>query len=89
MDISRGYLDSKQQVVPAERPFEFFMNRFRLLEPCPHHEFTAFTGLALDSIKPAIDKAVQQGLLKNEQQQWQITDKGARFLNNLISLFID
>jgi putative oxygen-independent coproporphyrinogen III oxidase len=89
MDISRGYLDSKQQVVPAERPFEFFMNRFRLLEPCPHHEFTAYTGLKLDSIQPAIDKAVQQGLLQNEQQQWQITDKGARYLNNLLSLFID
>jgi oxygen-independent coproporphyrinogen-3 oxidase len=89
MDISRGYLDKKQQVVPAERPFEFFMNRFRLLEPCPHQEFTAYTGLELDSIQPAIDKAVQQGLLQNDKQQWQITDKGARYLNNLISLFID
>tara|TARA_R110002126_G_scaffold43475_20_gene124600 strand:+ start:1525 stop:2670 length:1146 start_codon:yes stop_codon:yes gene_type:complete len=89
MNISRGYLDSKQQVLAEDRAFEFFMNRFRLLEPCPHQDFTAFTGVPLASIEPAIDTAVQQGLLQRQQHHWQITDQGARYLNNLLSLFID
>ena len=89
MDISRGYLDSKEQVPAEDRPFEFFMNRFRLLEPCPHSEFSAYTGLPVSDIAPAINAAVAQQLLLDSGQHWQITDKGARYLNDLLTLFID
>jgi oxygen-independent coproporphyrinogen-3 oxidase len=89
MDISRGYLDSKEQVIAEDRPFEFFMNRFRLLEPCPQADFTAYTGLPLSSIQTAIDSAIHQQLLQRSEQHWQITDKGARYLNDLLTLFID
>ncbi|MDX1536615.1 radical SAM family heme chaperone HemW [Arsukibacterium sp.] len=89
MDIGRGYLDSKEQVPAEDRPFEFFMNRFRLLEPCPHADFTAYTGLPVSMIAPAINQAVQQQLLLDTGQHWQITDKGARYLNDLLTLFID
>ncbi|KKO45601.1 coproporphyrinogen III oxidase [Arsukibacterium ikkense] len=89
MEISRGYLDSQEQVLAEDRPFEFFMNRFRLLEPCPHSDFSAYTGLPLASIELAIASAVQQGLLHNKPQHWQVTDKGARYLNDLLTLFID
>ncbi|HAW91903.1 MULTISPECIES: radical SAM family heme chaperone HemW [unclassified Arsukibacterium] len=89
MDISRGYLDSKEQVLAEDRPFEFFMNRFRLLEPCPQADFTAYTGLPVSSIQLAIDNAVRQQLLHSTEQHWQITDKGARYLNDLLTLFID
>lgn len=89
MDISRGYLDSQQQVLAEDRPFEFFMNRFRLLEPCPHTDFSAYTGLALSSVEPAIASAVAQQLLQSEPHHWQVTEKGARYLNDLLTLFID
>lgn len=88
MDISRGYLDSREQVDAEDRPFEFFMNRFRLLEPCPISDFTAFTGLPLTTIADAIAEAEQKGLLTVTDNHWQITDKGARFLNDLLTLFI-
>ncbi|MCD1598064.1 radical SAM family heme chaperone HemW [Rheinheimera aquimaris] len=88
MDISRGYMDSRQQVEPEDRPFEFFMNRFRLLEPCPIDDFTALTGLPLSTISAAIDEAEQKQLITVTASHWQITDKGARYLNDLLTLFI-
>ena len=88
MDISRGYTDSREQVEPEDRPFEFFMNRFRLLEPCPIADFSAYTGLPLSDISAAIGEAEQKGLLTVSNSHWQITDKGARYLNDLLTLFI-
>jgi putative oxygen-independent coproporphyrinogen III oxidase len=88
MDISRGYMDSREQVAAEDRPFEFFMNRFRLLEPCPIADFTAYTGLPLSSISSAIAEAEQKQLLTVTDSHWQITDHGARYLNDLLTLFI-
>lgn len=88
MDISRGYVDSREQVEAEDRPFEFFMNRFRLLEPCPITDFSAYTGLPLSSISAAITAAEQKDLLTVTNTHWQITDKGARYLNDLLKLFI-
>lgn len=88
MDISRGYMDSREQVDTDDRPFEFFMNRFRLLEPCPIADFTAYTGLPLSCISSAIDAAEQKGLLTVSDSHWQVTELGARYLNDLLSLFI-
>ncbi|MDP5134536.1 radical SAM family heme chaperone HemW [Rheinheimera baltica] len=88
MDISRGYLDSREPVDCDDRPFEFFMNRFRLLEPCPKADFIAYTGLPLSAIEQAITEAEHKGLLSVSDSHWQITDKGARYLNDLLTLFI-
>ena len=88
MDISRGYMDSREQVDAEDRPFEFFMNRFRLLEPCPIADFTAYTGLPLSYISSAIAVAEQKGLLTVSDSHWQVTELGARYLNDLLSLFI-
>ncbi|GHG63868.1 YggW family oxidoreductase [Alishewanella longhuensis] len=88
MDLSRGYLDEKQQVEPEDRPFEFFMNRFRLLEPCPVSDFTAFTGLPLSTITEPITQALDKELLVQQPDSWQITPNGARYLNDLLTLFI-
>lgn len=88
MDISRGYMDSREQVDADDRPFEFFMNRFRLLEPCPIADFTAYTGLPLSCISSAIAAAEQKGLLTVSDSHWQVTELGARYLNDLLSLFI-
>lgn len=88
MDLSRGYLDEKQQVAAEDRPFEFFMNRFRLLEPCPINDFSAFTGLPLSYITEPITQALTKELLVEQPGAWQITPQGARYLNDLLTLFI-
>lgn len=88
MDLSRGYLDSTTVVVAEDLPFEFFMNRFRLLEACPKADFTAYTGLPVETVAPALARAVQLGLVSETPQHWQITPQGVRYLNELLQLFL-
>ncbi len=88
MDLSRAYLDERQQVAAEDRPFEFFMNRFRLVEPCPKADFTALTGLPLSLIATPLKEAVNKGLLHDTATHWQVTPLGARYLNDLLTLFI-
>lgn len=88
MDISKGYLDSVNAIDRDDLAFEFFMNRFRLLEACPHAEFTAFTGLPIESVTPILARAEQLGLVSAKQHSWQITPHGVRYLNELLQLFL-
>ena len=88
MDISKGYLDESTEVQPDDRAFEFFMNRFRLLEACPKQDFSAYTGLPITSVTDALAKAEQLGLINTTETHWQISPKGARYLNDLLALFI-
>ncbi|WP_435946218.1 radical SAM family heme chaperone HemW [Dryocola sp. BD586] len=82
------YLDRKHEVEQADKPFEFFMNRFRLLEAAPRSEFTLYTGLDESVIRPQIDAAVAQNYLVETAQHWQITEHGKLFLNSLLELFL-
>ena len=89
LDLLRPYLDQKHIVDDSELGFEYMLNRFRLLEPCPKDEFPQRTGLCLSSITPALAKAETMGLITDNQKEWQITPKGQRYLNELLTLFID
>ncbi|TDB48656.1 radical SAM family heme chaperone HemW [Photorhabdus khanii] len=82
------YLDKQHQVENEDRPFEFFMNRFRLLEAMPKQDFSDFTGLSESSIRNQIDQALAAGYLSETTTYWQITQKGKLFLNSLLELFI-
>ncbi len=82
------YLDKQHQVENEDRPFEFFMNRFRLLEMMPKQDFSDFTGLSETSIRPQIEQALAAGYLSETAIHWQITQKGKLFLNSLLELFL-
>ncbi|APS31376.1 radical SAM family heme chaperone HemW [Pectobacterium brasiliense] len=82
------YLDKQHDVANDERPFEFFMNRFRLLEAAPRADFTAYTGLEEHSIRPQLDQALAQDYLMETDTHWQITEHGKLFLNSLLELFL-
>lgn len=83
------YLDKRYTVTDDEKPFEYFMNRFRLTEPCPREEFSRYTGLAESRIRPALDSALTQGYLTETAEHWQVTEKGRLFLNSLLELFLE
>lgn len=83
-----AYLDKQHDVANEDRPFEFFMNRFRLLEAAPRADFTAYTGLDERSIRPQLDQALAQGYLTETATHWQITEHGKLFLNSLLELFL-
>lgn len=82
------YTDNHSEVALDDRPFEFFMNRFRLLEPAPRSDFPSFTGLSEESIRPAIEQALRAGYIEETATHWQLTEHGKLFLNSLLELFI-
>ena len=83
-----NYMDRQHEVADSEKPFEFFMNRFRLLEAAPREEFTRYTGLQQAIIRPQIEEALEKGYLIETAQAWQVTHKGKLFLNSLLELFL-
>lgn len=89
LNLMKPYLDSETEVADVDRPFEFFINRFRLLQPCPKQDFVNFTGLPLSYIEPTISKAVEEGYLAQNELIWQVTEKGRLFLNDLLESFME
>ncbi|CUX97141.1 Oxygen-independent coproporphyrinogen-III oxidase 1 [Candidatus Hoaglandella endobia] len=83
-----NYLSQRYLVAPSDLPFEYFMNRFRLLEATPRAEFTAYTGLDESKVRTALDTALASGFITESTHYWQVTDKGKSFLNLLLELFI-
>ncbi len=88
LDANKAYLDNEYTIDSEDLPFEFFMNRFRLFEPTPKQDFTDYTGLPLDVIETQIREAVHKGLLVDHETNWQITERGHRYLNSLFDLFL-
>lgn len=82
------YLDKQHEVESDDRPFEFFMNRFRLLEPTPRAEFQLYTGLGEEVIRAQLDEALAQNYIVETDEYWQITEHGKLFLNSLLELFL-
>ena len=83
-----NYLDKQHDVPDEDKPFEFFMNRFRLLEAAPRADFQRYTGLNEAVIRPQIDAAIAAGYVQEQPEHWQITEKGKLFLNSLLELFM-
>ncbi|CAM3797283.1 YggW family oxidoreductase [Rouxiella silvae] len=82
------YMDKQHEVESKELPFEFFMNRFRLLEAAPREEFAIYTGLEESAIRAQLDDAIAKEYLVETATHWQITEKGKLFLNSLLELFL-
>ncbi|WP_018604720.1 radical SAM family heme chaperone HemW [Uliginosibacterium gangwonense] len=88
-EAAKGQFVHTQQTVEAhELPFEFMMNAMRLLEGVPASLFRERTGLAIDVIEPQLLAARQRGLLNVDGGQLQPTERGRRFLNDLLELFL-
>jgi len=83
------YMDKQHAVEISELPFEFFMNRFRLLEAAPREEFAIYTGLDESVIRAQLDEAIAKNYLLETDLHWQITQHGKLFLNSLLELFLD
>jgi oxygen-independent coproporphyrinogen-3 oxidase len=78
----------KESVVdPAQLPFEFMLNALRLIEGFPIDLF-ARTGLPFSVIQNRIELAEKQGLLERDLKRIRPTERGQRFLNELLALFL-
>ncbi len=89
MDLTRHYTSDKKVVPSEDLPFEFFMNRFRLLEPCPKSDYSDFTGMPLDDgTKKNLQIALTRGLLVESSDEWRVTPLGRRYLNTLLEMLV-
>ena len=82
------YLYEEREVRTEDRPFEFFMNRFRLLEAVPKNEFEQFTGLSLSTVEDKMIWAQNQKFITETDRTWQVTEHGKLFLNELLEGFL-
>ena len=82
------YLYEERDVSAEDRPFEFFMNRFRLLEAVPKNEFEQFTGLPLSAVDKTMAWALDQKFITETDRTWQVSEHGKLFLNELLEAFL-
>ena len=68
--------------------FEFMMNALRLAEGFEVPLFAGRTGLPISSVEQPLQEAVQRGLITRDHVRIAPTQRGQRFLNDLLQLFL-
>jgi putative oxygen-independent coproporphyrinogen III oxidase len=75
-------------VAPTELPFEFMLNALRLVEGFDVRLFAERTGLPLNAMEAKLTEAERRGLLERTWQRVRPTERGRRFLNELLTTFL-
>lgn len=89
MDLSKPYMQGQTAILDEDMGFEFFMNRLRLIEACPHDEFERYTGRALTQQEQGIiSKLNGQGLMLSSNSEWRLSELGKRHLNTVLAEFV-
>ncbi|NGM88007.1 oxygen-independent coproporphyrinogen III oxidase-like protein [Parapusillimonas sp. SGNA-6] len=84
-----SHVAEERRVQPAELPFEFMLNALRLKEGVSSRSFSERTGMSILTIMPAINKAVERGLLEKDLSRLRATPRGWAFLNDLLTEFLN
>ena len=67
---------------------EFMLNALRLKDGVPLSRFRARTGLSADGLRAQLNAARSDGLLEHAPALLKATEKGARYLNDLLQYFM-
>lgn len=86
--MNGNYIEKKYILKKKNIPLEFFMNNFRLYQPCLRKNFKKYTGLSENFINKPINQAIKKKYITQNKKFWITTHKGKLFLNNLLELFI-
>lgn len=81
-------IQEAHEVTADDLPFEFMMNALRLLDGFPARLFPERTGLPLTVLQPELERAQALGLLAADAERIRPTDRGRRFLNDLLQIFL-
>jgi putative oxygen-independent coproporphyrinogen III oxidase len=85
-----GNFISGRHILDAEDlTLEFLMNALRLKQGFSRELFEARTGLPLERLAPALERAVHLQLIDMDEAGVCPTPKGYAFLNDLLALFVD
>jgi oxygen-independent coproporphyrinogen-3 oxidase len=77
-----------REIAATELPFEFMLNAGRLVEGFPLDLFAARTGLPALALESGLKRAEEKGLIQRDAQAVRPTERGRRFLNDLVALFL-
>jgi putative oxygen-independent coproporphyrinogen III oxidase len=88
LNPARGQSAVSRVLEAEELPFEFLMNVLRLRDGCASELFSQRTGLPLQSLAKARQRAEQRGLLLPDPQRLVATPQGQLFLNDLLHYFL-
>lgn len=69
-------------------PFEYLLNRLRLFERIPQSDFTRCTALPFALLESKLKACAQEGLLVMDENGYELTALGRRFLNTLLERFL-
>jgi putative oxygen-independent coproporphyrinogen III oxidase len=79
----------EESVVSAEElPFEFMLNTLRLVEGFDVRLFSERTGLPISRIDKPLLEMERKGLLERDWKHLRPTERGRRFLNDLLEAFL-
>ena len=82
-------IQTASEVLAHELPFEFMMNAMRLTGGVETGIFQERTGLPVSAIAGRLKKARETGLIEHTVARLKPSLKGQRFLNDLLTLFLD
>ncbi len=82
------FIQDRQYISADDLPFEFMMNALRLIDGVPTDLFEARTGMPLDAVEAQLIDARGRGLLAADRQHLRPTERGQRFLNDLLQIFL-
>jgi len=95
--LPRSYLDRAQRgesfgtidpVATAQLPFEFMLNALRMNDGISIAKFAERTGLPRDAIDAPLGRALAQGWIDPDDAWLRPSERGRRFLNDLVELFL-
>jgi len=82
-------MDDCNAVDRDELIFEYMINRLRLMEAIPFAEFEDYTGLPRAALDKQLQHSIDKELVTVEQEYFQVTPLGHRYLNELLTIFMD
>lgn len=85
---SNNFIAGQQTLDKADLGFEFLMNALRLNKGFDPEIFQTHTGLAVDFLEQLLEKPLAQQLIdwSTVQSRVNTTEKGKRYLNNLLEM---
>ena len=86
---SDSVIAEHKTLTEADCILEFMLNALRLKDGVARNSFSERTGLPPDAIRVQVDAARNEGLLEDGQGLIKATEKGARYLNDLLQYFMN
>ena len=87
-DYLAGKAPAEKEVPAPQLPFEFMLNALRLIDGVPTALFQERTGLPFSVIQKNLKRAEERGLLERDLQRIRPSERGRRFLNDLLQEFL-